>query len=72
MAWYSYFIKFTKKFFNTTIGFSLFFLRGVAPDNIQTRNMYKGVIPFIGIQILAILIVGFYPEIATWLPNEMF
>ena len=54
------------------ITFSLFFLRGVAPSSIKTRNMYKGVIPFIGIQVLAILIVGFYPEIATWLPNKMF
>ena len=59
-------------FLTPPFGFSLFFLRGVAPDNIQTRNMYKGVIPFIGIQILAILIVGFYPEIATWLPSKMF
>ena len=58
-------------FLTPPFGFSLFFLRGVAPDNIQTRNMYKGVIPFIGIQILAILIVGFYPEIATWLPSKM-
>ncbi len=59
-------------FLTPPFGFSLFFLRGVAPDNIQTRNMYKGVIPFIGIQILAILIVGFYPEIATWIPSKMF
>ena len=59
-------------FLTPPFGFSLFFLRGVAPDSIQTKNMYKGVIPFIGIQILAILIVGFYPEIATWLPNKMF
>ena len=59
-------------FLTPPFGFSLFFLRGVAPDNIQTRNMYKGVIPFIGIQILAILIVGFYPGIATWLPDKMF
>ena len=59
-------------FLTPPFGFSLFFLRGVAPDNIQTRNMYKGVIPFIGIQILAILIVGFYPEIATWLPSKLF
>ena len=59
-------------FLTPPFGFSLFFLRGVAPDSIQTRNMYKGVIPFIGIQILAILIVGFFPEIATWLPDKMF
>ena len=59
-------------FLTPPFGFSLFFLRGVAPSNIKTRNMYRGVIPFIGIQVLAILIVGFYPEIATWLPNKMF
>ena len=59
-------------FLTPPFGFSLFFLRGVAPDEIQTRNMYKGVIPFIGIQILAIFLVGFFPEIATWLPDKMF
>ena len=59
-------------FLTPPFGFSLFFLRGVAPSSIKTRNMYRGVSPFIGIQVLAILIVGFYPEIATWLPNKMF
>ena len=59
-------------FLTPPFGFSLFFLRGVAPSSIKTRNMYRGVIPFIGIQVLAILIVGVYPEIATWLPNKMF
>ena len=59
-------------FLTPPFGFSLFFLRGVAPSSIKTKNMYRGVIPFIGIQVLAILIVGFYPEIATWLPNKMF
>ena len=46
-------------FLTPPFGFSLFFLRGVAPSSIKTRNMYRGVIPFIGIQVLAILIVGF-------------
>ena len=59
-------------FLTPPFGFSLFFLRGVAPNSIQTKNMYKGVIPFIGIQVLAIFVVGFYPAIATWLPNKMF
>tara|TARA_B100000965_G_scaffold401466_1_gene425366 strand:- start:807 stop:2000 length:1194 start_codon:yes stop_codon:yes gene_type:complete len=59
-------------FLTPPFGFSLFFLRGVAPNEIQTKNMYRGVIPFIGIQILAILIVGCFPEIATWLPDKMF
>ena len=59
-------------FLTPPFGFSLFILRGVAPKEIQTRNIYRGVIPFIGIQVLAIIIVGFFPSIATWLPNLMF
>jgi tripartite ATP-independent transporter DctM subunit len=59
-------------FLTPPFGFSLFFLRGVAPKEIQTRNIYRGVVPFIGIQVLAILVVGFFPGIATWLPNLMF
>tara|TARA_B100000674_G_C37787232_1_gene890028 strand:- start:120 stop:1088 length:969 start_codon:yes stop_codon:yes gene_type:complete len=59
-------------FLTPPFGFSLFFLRGVAPKEIQTKNIYRGVIPFIGIQVLAIFIVALFPSIATWLPNLMF
>ena len=59
-------------FLTPPFGFSLFFLRGVAPKEIQTKNIYLGVIPYIGIQVLAIFIVGFFPSIATWLPILLF
>jgi tripartite ATP-independent transporter DctM subunit len=59
-------------FLTPPFGFSLFFLRGVAPKEIQTRNIYRGVIPYIGIQVLAIFVVGFFPSIATWLPRLLF
>jgi tripartite ATP-independent transporter DctM subunit len=59
-------------FLTPPFGFSLFFLRGVAPKEIQTKNIYRGVIPYIGIQVLAIFIVGFFPSIATWLPRALF
>ena len=59
-------------FLTPPFGFSLFFLRGVAPPEIQTKNIYRGVIPYIGIQIIAIIVVGFIPEIATWLPRSIF
>ena len=59
-------------FLTPPFGFSLFFLRGVAPKEIQTKNIYRGVIPYIGIQVLAIFIVGFFPSIATWLPRTLF
>lgn len=65
-------INLQTSFLTPPFGFSLFFLRGVAPKEIQTRNIYKGVVPFIGIQVLAIMVVGFFPGIATWLPNLMF
>ena len=56
-------------FLTPPFGFSLFFLRGVAPKEIKTKNIYRGVIPYIGIQVLAIFVVGFFPSIATWLPR---
>ena len=59
-------------FLTPPFGFSLFFLRGVAPKEIQTKNIYLAVIPYIGIQVLAIFIVGFFPSIATWLPRLLF
>jgi len=59
-------------FLTPPFGFSLFFLRGVAPPEIQTKNIYRGVLPYIGIQIIALIIVGFIPEIATWLPRSIF
>ena len=47
-------------FMTPPFGFSLFFLRGVAPKEIETQNMYKGVMPFIAVQIVALFIVGFF------------
>jgi TRAP-type mannitol/chloroaromatic compound transport system permease large subunit len=59
-------------FLTPPFGFSLFFLRGVAPKEIQTKNIYRGVMPYIAIQVLAIFVVGFFPGIATWLPSILF
>ena len=56
-------------FLTPPFGFSLFFLRGVAPKEVRTANIYRGVIPFIFIQVIAIFLVFIFPEIATWLPR---
>lgn len=56
-------------FLTPPFGFSLFFLRGVAPKNVKTINIYKGVVPFIFIQIFTIFLVFYFPNIATWLPR---
>ena len=58
-------------FLTPPFGFALFYLRGVAPPEVTTTALYKGVLPFIGIQIGMILLVAFVPEIATALPKMM-
>lgn len=57
-------------FLTPPFGFALFYLRGVAPATVKTIQIYKGVVAFIGIQILALVIVGFYPQIVNYLPNR--
>ena len=56
-------------FLTPPFGFSLFYLRGVAPKEVSTQEIYKGVVPFVIIQIVAIIIVFLIPEIATTIPR---
>lgn len=58
-------------FLTPPFGWALFFLRGVAPPEVSTRHIYLGVIPFVGLQILGIVLVFFFPAIATWLPRAI-
>ncbi|MEP3049056.1 MAG: TRAP transporter large permease subunit [Roseibium sp.] len=57
-------------FLTPPFGFALFYLRGVAPAIVKTIDMYKGVIAFIGLQLVALAIVGFYPSLVNYLPNR--
>ncbi len=52
-------------FLTPPFGFSLFYLRSVAPSQIKTTDIYKGVIPFVGVQFVALLVVVFYPQLVT-------
>ncbi|MBQ0762145.1 TRAP transporter large permease [Marinobacter psychrophilus] len=56
-------------FLTPPVGFALFYIKGVAPPEITVIDIYKGVIPFIIIQVVALAIVFLVPEIATWLPS---
>jgi len=58
-------------FLTPPFGWALFFLKGVAPPQVRTRDLYTGVIPFIGLQLVALLIVYFFPQIALWLPKAI-
>jgi len=56
-------------FLTPPFGFALFYLRGAAPDSILTKDIYKGVIPFILIQVFMLALLALWPEIITWLPS---
>jgi tripartite ATP-independent transporter DctM subunit len=58
-------------FLTPPFGFALFYLRGVAPDSLATGDIYRGVIPFVAIQIVALAIVAAWPSLATWLPGVL-
>src|SRR5690606_8621055 len=58
-------------FLTPPFGWSLFFLKGVAPPNVTTGDIYIGVIPFILMQAGAVVILFFFPAIATWLPEAI-
>lgn len=59
-------------FLTPPFGWALFYIRGVAPPEISTMSIYKGVLPFVLIQVGALAIIWRYPEIATWLPSVVF
>ncbi|MBX9905044.1 MAG: TRAP transporter large permease subunit [Burkholderiales bacterium] len=58
-------------FLTPPFGWALFFLRGVAPPEVTTRHMYLGVIPFVAMQMLAVLLVFLFPQLALWLPKAI-
>ena len=59
-------------FMTPPFGFSLFYLKAVTPPEITTGNIYRGIIPFVAFQIVGLLIVVFFPKLATWLPSVVF
>lgn len=58
-------------FLTPPFGFALFYLRGVAPAHIRTGDIYRGVIPFIGLQLLLLCAMALWPGLVTWLPNQL-
>ena len=58
-------------FLTPPFGWALFFLRGVAPAEVTTRHMYSGVTPFVLMQVLAVALVFFFPQLALWLPKAI-
>ncbi len=64
-------INLQTSFLTPPFGFSLFYLRGVAPASIKTTDIYRGVMPFIVIQLIALALLAYWPQLATWLPQQL-
>jgi tripartite ATP-independent transporter DctM subunit len=65
-------INLQTSFLTPPFGFALFYLRGVAPDAVKTADIYRGVFPFIGIQVLGLALIWIFPDIVLWLPGLIF
>ena len=65
-------INLQTSFLTPPFGFALFYLRGVAPKEIKTGDIYRGVIPFIFLQVLMLFLLVMFPQMAIWLPTLLF
>ena len=70
VVWFAILVAVTLQtsFLTPPVGFALFYLKGVCPPNISLSHIYRGIIPFVLLQITGLLIVFFVPELTTWLP----
>lgn len=58
-------------FLTPPFGFALFYLKGVAPPQVKTTQIYKGILPYVAIQIIGLMIIILFPEVALWLPSVL-
>ncbi len=65
-------INLQTSFLTPPFGFALFYLRGVAPPSVTTAQIYRGVIPFVVIQLAALLMLALFPGLVTWLPGKIY
>ncbi len=70
VVWFAILVAVTLQtsFLTPPVGFALFYLKGVCPPGINLGHIYKGIIPFVLLQITGLLVVFYWPELVTWLP----
>ena len=64
-------INLQTSFLTPPFGFALFYMKGVAPPSVRMRDIYRGVVPYIIIQLIGLLLVMLFPAIALWLPGTL-
>jgi TRAP-type mannitol/chloroaromatic compound transport system permease large subunit len=52
-------------------GFNLFYMKAIVPKDISMEDIYRSIIPFVGVMIVGLIIVIIFPDLATWLPSKM-
>ena len=74
LIWYGvlYTITCQIAYMTPPFGYNLFLMRAMAPPDISIHDIYRSIAPFVGVMILALLIVSFFPQIALWLPNHVY
>ena len=65
-------INLQTSFLTPPFGFALFYLRGVAPPQLRTVDIYRGAVPFIAIQLGMLTLLALWPSLATWLPGKLY
>ncbi|MBU2630456.1 MAG: TRAP transporter large permease subunit, partial [Proteobacteria bacterium] len=71
LVWFAILVAITLQtsFLTPPVGFAIFYLKGVTPPQIKLMDIYKGVIPFIILQLTGLLIVMLWPQLVIWLPS---
>jgi len=59
-------------FLTPPFGFALFYLRGVAPPSVRTADIYRGIVPFVVLQLALLVVLWFWPKLVTWLPDLIY
>ena len=74
VVWFAILVAVTLQtsFLTPPVGFALFYLKGVCPPGVTLGHIYKGVIPFVILQLIGLAIVFFFPELTTWLPAKAY
>ena len=74
LVWFAILIALTlqSSFLTPPVGFALFYIKGIAPRSVKLGHIYRGVLPFVLLQLLAVLIVLYFPQLVLWLPEKMF
>ncbi|MEL7229326.1 MAG: TRAP transporter large permease subunit, partial [Pseudomonadota bacterium] len=70
VVWFAILVAVTLQtsFLTPPVGFALFYLKGVCPPNVTLGHIYRGIIPFVILQLIGLGIVFMLPELTTWLP----